>query len=461
MPSEGPWFQSTHPNAPISVGAGPVLELIVVHPPEVAGERFVLAAELLLGRAPEPQVACIPHVTISRRHAAVRVGMGGVLCLEDLGSRNGTKVNGTHLELPAPLQAQTVVRLGDVHAVVDERSEQLFAEDPSSPGTSPRVRRARAKLAEAALDTAPVLIMGETGTGKERLAREVHDASGRSGPYVTLNCAELSPQLIESQLFGHERGAFTGASAARPGLFAAAHGGTLFLDEIGELGLDLQPKLLRVLQEGEVRRVGGVEPERIDTRVVAATNRDLPALVEQGRFRRDLYARLALHEVRLPPLRERRQDLLPWLGLLAARYARERSAVLELKFAPDAIERILLHTWPDNLRGLERVVHRLASHEGTIGVRALSEALPELASGRDNQPSGKAPPRAPRPPSRTSSALPRAAPSRPPSREEFIAAYEAGGNSVRAAARHFGKDRRQIYRWLERFGLPQKDDDQD
>src|SRR6185295_13174106 len=148
---------------------------------------------------------------------------------EDLGSRNGTKLNGARLEVVAPLQAQSVVRLGDVHAVVDERSEQLFDEDPTLPGTSPRARRARAKLAEAALGAAPVLIMGETGTGKERLAREVHDASGRGGRYVTLNCAELSPQLIESQLFGHERGAFTGATTAKPGLFAAAHGGTLFL----------------------------------------------------------------------------------------------------------------------------------------------------------------------------------------------------------------------------------------
>jgi transcriptional regulator with GAF, ATPase, and Fis domain len=455
VPAEGPWFHSTHPNAPVSVGTGPALELVVVHPPEVAGRRFALEPGLVFGRAPEPKMAAIPHATISRQHAAVRVGMGGVLLLEDLQSRNGTRVNGARLELPAPLQPQSLVRLGDVHAVVEVRCERQFGQDPVLPGQSPQLDGVRGKLDEAAAGNAAVLIIGETGTGKERLAREVHRQSGRTGQYVTLNCAELSPQLIESQLFGHERGAFTGATGAKPGLFAAAHGGTLFLDEIGELNLELQPKLLRVLQEGEVRRLGSVEVERIDTRVVAATNRDLPALIEQGAFRRDLYARLSFHELRLPPLRERRQDLLAWLALLSEAYGQSRGAAATLAFAPDAVERILLHAWPDNLRGLDRLVHRLASHNGTIGVTALLEALPELRS-RSEVPQAFEPPRA----ASSSTAPPQAGPSPPPTREEFVAAYEANGRSVRGTAKYFGRDRRQIYRWLERYGIP-RDDAQD
>jgi transcriptional regulator with GAF, ATPase, and Fis domain len=453
MPSDG-WQQTTHPNAPVSAAPGTELELVVVHPPELAGTRFALVRDLVFGRAPDPEIACIPHVTISRRHAAIRPAMGGILCLDDLGSRNGSKVDGSRPDVVAPLVPQTVVRLGDVHAVVDEPCRRRFDADSVLPGASAVIERARAKLDQSTGGNAPVLIIGETGTGKERLAHEVHRASGRRGRYVTLNCAELSPQLIESQLFGHEKGAFTGAAFSSPGLFSAAQGGTLFLDEIGELRLDLQPKLLRVLQEGELRRVGSVETLKVDVRVVAATNRDLSALVDQDVFRRDLYARLCFHELRLPPLRERRQDVLPWIALLAARQG------VNLSFAPDSVEKLLLHPWPDNLRGLDRLVHRLVGHAGVVGLRALHDAMPELfsfASRGEARASGEAevgpsqPPRA--------SSVPAAAPP-VPSRDEFVSVYTALGRSVRAAAKHFGRDRRQIYRWLERYGIP-RDDSED
>jgi transcriptional regulator with GAF, ATPase, and Fis domain len=457
MPIEGPWFQSTHPNAPASVSAGPELELVVVDPPEVAGERFALSAELVLGRVPEPDTAAIPHATISRQHARVRVGMGGVLCLEDLGSRNGTRLNGKRSEIPQPLLPQTLVRAGDVHLVVAERSERGFDDDAVLPGISVHVARARADLERAAPDAAPVLIIGETGTGKERLAREVHRRSGRAGAYVTLNCAELSPQLIESQLFGYERGAFTGATNAKGGLFTAADGGTLFLDEVGELPLELQPKLLRVLQEGELRKVGSVTTERVNVRVVAATNRDLPVLVESGGFRRDLYARLSFYEIRLPPLRERRQDLLAWLGLLWAAHARERGVSSSLVLLPDAVERVLLHAWPDNLRGLDRLVHRLAGLPpgAPVGLRALTECMPELGPKPGTEPPpAAAEPTEPPPPKGSPSEPARAAPQPAPSRDEVLAVYQACDRSVRATAKHFGKERRQVYRWLERYGIP-------
>ncbi|HWA73020.1 MAG TPA: sigma 54-interacting transcriptional regulator [Polyangiaceae bacterium] len=452
MSRDAPFFHSTDPNAPASRASSPGLVLSVVHPAELANTRLLLAPGLVLGRAPEAEVTSIFHATISRRHAAVQLGLGGVPYLADLESRNGTRVNGKSVERPVPLTVQSVVRLGDVLGVVDVPGAGGFEDDPVLPGTSAAIADLRALLARAASDQAPVLILGETGTGKERLARAVHERSGRRGAYVALNVAELSAQLIEGELFGHERGAFTGANAARTGLFQAAHGGTLFLDEIGELPFDLQAKLLRVLQEGEVRPLGATRPVAVDVRVVAATNRNLAELVEQGRFRRDLLARISFWEFRLPPLRERRQEILPWLALLLRIWNLERGAGARVVLLPDAAERVLLHDWRDNLRGLGRLVHRLASLESDrdLGVSALGAALPELGRPSD------APSEAPPAPQHPTSAPPRER----PSCEEFLQVYESTGRSVRAAAKHFGKDRRQIYRWLESFGIPREPSDE-
>jgi len=453
--SSGDGFQSTHPSAPPSGYTGPAYALTLVYPAELAGQSIALTPELTLGRSPDDGVACIFHSTVSRRHAAITRGLGGVLCLRDLDSRNGTKLNGKRPELPTPLTPQVVVRLGDVLGVVDEASPRQFEDDLVLPGRSARMAYAREQLDRAAMDSAPILILGETGTGKERLAGEAHRLSGRQGPYLALNCAELSAQLIESQLFGHERGAFTGASTAAPGLFRAAHGGTLFLDEIGELPVELQPKLLRVLQEGEVRPVGSVHAERVDVRVVTATNRDLPGLVERGQFRRDLYARLSLWEIRLPPLRERRQDILTWLTQLSASWARQQHESGELTLLPDAAERILLYPWLDNLRGLDRIAHRLASlgHARPVGLSALAAALPELGDIEH-----RALPPSPSAPARERPVTAASVGAALPTRDELLSVYSASGHSVRATAKHFGKERRQIYRWLERFGIPRSDE---
>jgi DNA-binding NtrC family response regulator len=456
MKRDDPLFQSTHPRAPASVQGQPAQELTLVYPHELVGERFELAPGGIFGRSLEEGVTVILNTTISRRHAELRPGLGGVLCLADLESRNGTRVNGERSELPIPLGHQAVVRLGDVLGVIDAPSDATFEDGDVLPGGSPAMCAARRLLERAASDRAPVLVLGETGAGKERVARELHERSGRLGEYVALSCAELSPELIESELFGHERGAFTGAGGAKPGLFTAAHGGTLFLDEIGELPLELQSKLLRVLQEGEVRPLGSTRTQQVDVRVVAATNRDLPALVEKGGFRRDLYARLAFWELCLPALRERRQDILEWVGLLLERWNEDRHAEAELHFLPDAAERVLLHPWHDNLRGLGRLVHRLASFasEQPIGVRTLALALPELGPAGESPFTESAPPPpgpATAPPQ--GSVLPKARRG-VPTRDEFLAAYEASGRSVRATAKHFARDRRQIYRWLDGFGVP-------
>jgi DNA-binding NtrC family response regulator len=199
---------------------------------------------------------------------------------------------------------------------------------------------------------AAVLIRGESGTGKERVAALLHQKSDRArGPFVKINCAAVAESLAESEFFGHEAGAFTGAGKARAGLFEIADGGTLFLDEIGELPPAMQAKLLRVLQEGEVLRVGGHLPRRVDVRIVAATNRDLPALVAAGRFREDLWYRLAVVPIEVPPLRARRDEILP----LARRFLPHG-----LELGPDAEPVLLAHDWPGNVRELQNVIQRAA-----------------------------------------------------------------------------------------------------
>ncbi|HNV70014.1 MAG TPA: sigma-54 dependent transcriptional regulator, partial [Candidatus Ozemobacteraceae bacterium] len=223
------------------------------------------------------------------------------------------------------------------------------AQDPLMVGILEKARRA------AASDVS-ILITGESGTGKERLARFIHQQSRRSErPLVAVNCAAIVDTLLESELFGHEKGAFTGATERRSGRFEEAHLGTLFLDEIGELDLALQPKLLRALQEREIRRVGGDRLIRVDTRLITATNRDLREQVKSGTFREDLYYRLSVLVLRIPPLRERREDIL----YLADRFLRERRqqfARPELKLSPRALDRLSRHAWPGNVRELSNVI---------------------------------------------------------------------------------------------------------
>jgi transcriptional regulator with GAF, ATPase, and Fis domain len=349
-----------------------------------------------------------------------------------------------------------VVRIGSV-LLVFESTLQLMAVDPPEVsreaifGDAAATRGLRARVAQVAHDPSPVLLVGETGTGKELIAGEVHRLSGRPGPLVAVNCAALSPQLIESELFGHVRGAFTGAHDERPGLFRAADGGTLFLDEIGELPLELQPKLLRVMQDHEVRPVGGTRSLRVDVRIIAATHRDVAAQVESGAFRRDLYARLALWYVRVPSLRERRADLLAWLARLGTRWAVERKRPPRpIVLDAAAAEELLLAVWPDNLRGLDRLVHELGDSTETITLARLPAWI------RPAEPPSAAPtPTA----AATATAAPRAEePARlpPPTAEELAAALRRLDGSVRAVARHYGRDRRQIYRWMDAFGLRPK-----
>ena len=225
-------------------------------------------------------------------------------------------------------------------------------------GQSPAMRQVLDMVATIAPSEATVLISGESGTGKEVIARCIHEGSNRrDGPYVAVNCAALTETLLESELFGHEKGAFTGAEKARDGRFLAADKGTIFLDEIGEIPPAMQVKLLRVIQERELQRVGGDRTLRVDVRILAATNRDLAREVEEGRFRQDLYYRLNVVALQLPPLRERREDI-PLLAMHFLRRFAERNGKTVKGFTPAAMDRLLKHPWPGNVRELENAVER-------------------------------------------------------------------------------------------------------
>lgn len=227
-------------------------------------------------------------------------------------------------------------------------------------GRSPIMLRVFKTIGRVAATTEPVLVVGESGTGKELVANAVHANSDRAGhPLVKVNCAALSPTLLESDLFGHEKGAFTGAVAQRRGRFEQASGGTLFLDEVGELGIDLQAKLLRVLQAGTFERVGGERTLSVDVRVVAATNRDLPAMIAAGTFREDLYYRLNVVAVELPPLRDRREDIPLLADHIVRRLARKYQWP-HLAIAPDAVQALCGHPWPGNVRQMQNVLARAA-----------------------------------------------------------------------------------------------------
>ena len=238
--------------------------------------------------------------------------------------------------------------------------------------TDPRSRTILTQLDRLAPTEATVLIVGETGTGKEVAARYIHERSHRRGPFVAVNCAALSESLVEAELFGHEAGAFTGAQHARAGWFEVAQGGTLFLDEIGDMPLFLQVRLLRVLQERQVVRIGSRKPIPIDVRLIAATNVDLEQAVQSRQFRRDLYYRLNVAPVRLLPLRERRGDILPLASSLIERH-RDKLGLTHASLTPAAEGALLTHSWPGNIRELENVIHLglIMSSGGSIDVPDL------------------------------------------------------------------------------------------
>jgi DNA-binding NtrC family response regulator len=312
-------------------------------------------------------------------------------------------------------------------------------------GSSPALQGVLARVEQVATTTATVLLRGETGTGKEMVARAIHLCSERADrPFVAVNCAALPAELLESELFGHEKGSFTGAIAQRKGRFELADGGSLFLDEVGDLPMEVQVKLLRVLQEREFERVGGSGTIKVDVRLISATNRDLESLVEGGQFRQDLYYRLNVFPIALPPLRDRSDDVLLLAEHFLERFAREnRRAPLEL--APDARAALSSHDFPGNVRELQNVLERAAimARGGSIGVADLD------FGPRAGEPRRTAPARA----SSGTPPAPLRARLHEEERQAILRAIEGSGCNIAAAARALGINRSTLYFRIKKFGL--------
>jgi DNA-binding NtrC family response regulator len=303
----------------------------------------------------------IEDATVSRYHCEIRIDDDGARAV-DLQSRNGTFIDGVQV-VEGFLRGGSILRLGRAVIRFQFRNEsnQLPLSDSSSfgfmVGGSVPMRTAFAMLERAARSDATVLLEGETGTGKGRAAESLHRASARSGhPFMVVDCGSIPANLLESELFGHEKGAFTGADSRRIGVFEEADGGTIFLDEIGEMPQELQPKLLRVLENREVRRVGSNGFRPVNVRVVAATNRDLRAEVNAGRFRSDLYFRLAVVRIELPPLRRRPEDIAMLVEAFLAQPGFEAHA--EKLTAPDFVGQLQRAAWPGNVRELKNYLER-------------------------------------------------------------------------------------------------------
>jgi DNA-binding NtrC family response regulator len=284
------------------------------------------------------------------------------------------------LEKPVDLKellekVEAIAHTAEVEQEVDEVLEEI--EDAELPFTfvaqSPAMREIISIARRVAPTPWPVLIYGETGTGKEIMARLIHELSDRAGmPFIEVNCAAIPENLFESELFGHKKGAFTGATSSRKGLFELAENGTIFLDEIGEMPEQLQPKLLRTLQEGTITPVGAERPIKVDARVVAATNRNIKEIIREGRFREDLYYRLNVFEIELPPLRSRREDIPALIELFMKKYSSR-----PISIAPEALDMLVKYDWPGNVRELEHTIQRLTTltRGRLITKRDLSPAI--------------------------------------------------------------------------------------
>ncbi|MFT3772938.1 MAG: sigma 54-interacting transcriptional regulator [Minicystis sp.] len=352
------------------------LELLVVIGSKLSTHPLPASGSVTIGRAAECDIR-VDDASVSRRHAALHVGPD--LLVEDLGSANGVRLRAPAAGSPHTAQLQEIkgapghplpIRIGDTIALgaamlvvrrTEGRAPATAADADASDGFIVRdefMRKVHELAARVAQGNISVLLLGETGAGKEVLAEVVHQRSPRhAAPFLRLNCAALSETLLESELFGHEKGAFTGAATAKPGLLETADGGTVFLDEVGEISASIQVKLLRVLEDRKVTRVGALTSKPIDVRFVSATNRDLEAEVKKGTFRQDLYFRLGGITLTIPPLRERRAEIEPLAKLFASRASAQlgRPAPAITAAAREVLES---HPWPGNVRELRNVMER-------------------------------------------------------------------------------------------------------
>jgi two-component system response regulator AtoC len=369
-----------------------------------APARWPLPAEgqITIGRE-RPAEILIDSPTVSRRHARLRVS-GSSVWIEDLASHNATRVNGELLAGEQALGYGDVVVLGDVLAVLEEQAHAEPGDDLPPEGlvlelgertvlvADPVMLHVYTQLRRLAQSHLAVLIVGETGTGKDLAATALHAWSKRHGSQlVSINCAALPEALAESELFGHERGAFSGAARDKLGLFESASGGTVFLDEIGDLPPAIQPKLLRVLESQRVTRLGAVRERPIDVRVVTATHRDLAVDVKAGRFRQDLYYRLSAAMVQVPPLRARSREI----SILAHRFladACQRLGRPAMTLTAGAAQRLIAHDWPGNVRELKNLMEVIAALvDGPVTAEHITAAVAKAAGGVTSTPDAPPP----------------------------------------------------------------------
>ena len=341
-------------------------------------------AEIVIGRSSAATVQ-IDDPKVSREHARI-IRRDGALQLVDLGSRNGTRVNGkTARGQTLPLSSGDTLQIGPAEILIAETAGQRERGDAAAvagelPGvivSDPAMAQAFERARRVAQTETTVLLLGETGVGKEVIAEQIHRQSPRAkGPLVRLNCGSLPESIIESELFGHERGAFTGADKRKAGYLETADGGTLFLDEIGELGTSLQTRLLRVLEDRKFMRVGGREEIASDLRVIAATNRELEREVRAGRFRQDLYFRLSTFIIRLPALRERPSEIDLFAELFARQFARRMNRP-RIRLGADVLSALRAHDWPGNVRELRNAIEHavVLAEDGVVTAQHLPESV--------------------------------------------------------------------------------------
>ena len=415
-----------------------------------SGELIQLGPALRIGKAPDNDLV-IDHPTVSRNHLVIK-RQGETFLVQDLGSTNGTFIDGAQVK-EGYLGTGALLEVGDVQLraqplpraveVAPTRESQLG----DLVGHSEPMRQIFALLKRIAPTDSTLLLVGETGTGKGAAAKTIHKLSPRaSGPLIVFDCASVSDSLIESELFGHEKGAFTGAVSQRVGCLERANGGTLFIDEIDDLPLDLQPKLLRALEDREFRRLGqSSAPIKFDTRVIAASKKDLWAESQSKRFREDLYFRLSVFTLTLPPLRDRMEDLPLLVDSMAG-------AALWQKLPEVRRRQFLEHTWPGNVRELRNAVERL-KHVADIPELATENFLREYQGPAQLQ--GETLP------------VNYAGPFKE-GKDELVRAFEReyltrllarAQNNIARAAREAGLDRKHLYSLLHKYGLVQSDAD--
>ncbi len=450
----------TTPMRQVGAGGGPAslrpgLVLLFAEEHESLPPAWPLDAErVVIGREP-PADLLLPVGSVSRTHAEV-LWDGDRWLLRDLDSTNGTFVEGERID-QMELEPNLEIRIGDAVLKFVEKHADAHARyrldgtlvggaQRRSPGSALlggwQMDRIAADLGRIAPTELSVVLRGESGTGKEVVARELHRQSGRRGDFCAVNCAAIPATLLESELFGYKRGAFSGADRDKPGLIKSAHDGTLLLDEIGDMPLDAQAKLLRVLQNKEVFPLGATTPERVDVRVVCATHRDLDKLQTEGRFRQDLFGRLNEYQLKLPPLRDRKEDVLMLVRAFLARHGRP-----ELRPSFSFMLALLLYDWPYNVRELEGCIKRsIALADGTVlGTEQLPDVVREALESFG---SSRAPRSVPPP-----GAVPREDRGGTPSEAELRALLQTHAGNVAAVGRELGKARMQIHRWMKRYGI--------